>query len=87
MDFLQLALISLVVFLAVILSVLGVQVFIVLEKLKKDLDRLDKFIQEVDSQSLDDSKRAEKVLIPPKPKLENDDSKLVKRIFKRRFRI
>jgi len=41
MDFLQLALVLLILVLGVLLSVLGLQVFLILKDLRKSLDKLD----------------------------------------------
>lgn len=45
MDFLQIALIFLILLLSVFLTVTGVQVFLILRDLKKALDRLNRIIQ------------------------------------------
>ena len=47
MDFLQVALVLLIVLLGVLLSILGLQVFLILKDLRGSLERLDKFIQSV----------------------------------------
>lgn len=41
MDFLQIALVFLIMLLAVFLSILGIQVFFILRDLKKSLDKID----------------------------------------------
>jgi hypothetical protein len=41
MDFLQIALVFLILLLAVFLSILGIQVFFILKDLKKSLDKVD----------------------------------------------
>lgn len=45
MDFLQVALIILIVLLAVFLSLTGIQVFLILKDLKKALDRFNKILE------------------------------------------
>lgn len=48
MDFLQIALILFILILTVMLTILGLQVFFILNTLKKALTRLDQFIGEVE---------------------------------------
>ncbi|MBI4040068.1 hypothetical protein HY389_01800 [Candidatus Daviesbacteria bacterium] len=48
MDFLQIALVGLILLLAVMLTVLGSQVFFILKDLKKSLDKLDLILGEVE---------------------------------------
>ena len=45
MDFLQVALILLIILLAIFLSITGLQVFFILRELKKALDNLNKILQ------------------------------------------
>ncbi len=50
MDILQIALVFLIVLLSVFLSVIGVQVFLILKDLRRDLNKLDKLVSEEASQ-------------------------------------
>lgn len=46
MDFLQIALILLIILLGVFLSVLGIQVFFILKDLRRSLDKLDDVLED-----------------------------------------
>ncbi len=45
MDYLQIALITLIILLSIFLSITGIQVFLILKDLKKTLDRFNKIVQ------------------------------------------
>jgi hypothetical protein len=45
MDILQIALVFLIILLSIFLSILGLQVFLILRDLRKDLNKLDKFLR------------------------------------------
>ena len=45
MDILQIALVFLIILLSVFLSILGLQVFLILRDLRKDLNKLDRFVR------------------------------------------
>lgn len=44
MDFLQVALVLLILLLGIMLSILGLQVFLILKDLRKSLDKIDTFL-------------------------------------------
>jgi hypothetical protein len=46
MDILQIALVFLIILLSIFLSILGLQVFLILRDLRKDLNKLDKFLRQ-----------------------------------------
>lgn len=75
MDFLQIALIFLIMLLAVFLSVLGIQVFFILKDLKTSLDKLDKILDEttpvekvVNSVVVTGAKEVKKAINPKPPR-------------------
>lgn len=73
MDFLQIALIFLILLLSIFLGITGIQVFFILKDLKKALDRFNQILQtgENIAQDLERPVAAAKVLskiIKPKPK-------------------
>lgn len=45
MDILQIALVFLIILLSIFLSILGLQVFLILRDLRKDLNKLDRFVR------------------------------------------
>ncbi len=91
MDFLQIGLLILILLLGIILSVLGLQVFSILTDLKKQLNKLDKFISEAE-EATDEIKQVSQTLVAqhPEVRIEHHKStpqKPVKRLFRRRLGI
>lgn len=75
MDFLQIALILLIVLMAIFLSITGFQVFLILKDLKKALHRLNAIIYSEDKQSLrstDLKKVEEKIKASIKPEVKKN---------------
>ncbi len=72
MDFLQIALILLIVLLAIFLSITGLQVFFILRDLKKALDNLNKIL------NLEESKEKIQAATQKAPKIRLPSRRLFK---------
>lgn len=93
MDFLQIALIFLIVLLSVFLSVLGIQVFFILKDLRRSLDKLDRVLESTEDIA-DNLERPVRAVSEVTQVLESGvkvvkslgerSSKPAKRLFKRR---
>lgn len=71
MDYLQIALILLIVLLGIFLSITGAQVFFILRDLKKALDNMNKFLQTDEVKTKLEEKRISKNSLPARRLFKN----------------
>lgn len=93
MDLLQIALIFLIMLLGILLSILGIEVFLILKDLKRAVEKLDKVLSEAEEVTEDMGKPVKIVAsavgaiesgVKMVKSLGNKSTKPVKRLFKRR---
>ena len=68
MDILQIALVFLIILLSIFLSILGLQVFLILRDLRKDLNKLDRFIRAEVRESHEMERVSEEISVRPQAK-------------------
>lgn len=87
-DILQFGLLLLILVLGIILSVLGLQVFNILTQLKKQLEKLDRFLSEAE-EAADEIKQVSQTIVAQHPEVKIEHKQLpqkpVKRLFRRRL--